>query len=315
MKNNVLVVDDEESIRWVLGTSLEKSGYTVDYGENGSEALSKASSNDYSLILLDINMPDLDGFEVLNKLKEAGTESPIILITAQNTVSNAIESIQMGAYDYIAKPFDLDEVDKIVEKAIESYKSTKKVGRGIKSIKDESISLDEIVGSSGEMLDIYKTIGRVADKDITVLVTGESGTGKELIAKAIHGNSLRKRGKIVSVNISAIPKELIEAARVDGLSWFGVFWRICLPLSVPVTLGAGLLLFVFQWESYLWPLIAAPSPELHLIQVTLGRFSTEYEMVWNQQFAASSIAGFLPLVFIYMFQKQFVSALTGVEQK
>jgi len=112
-----------------------------------------------------------------------------------------------------------------------------------------------------------------------------------------------------------IPKELIEAARVDGLSWFGVFWRICLPLSVPVTLGAGLLLFVFQWESYLWPLIAAPSPELHLIQVTLGRFSTEYEMVWNQQFAASSIAGFLPLVFIYMFQKQFVSALTGVEQK
>ena len=112
-----------------------------------------------------------------------------------------------------------------------------------------------------------------------------------------------------------IPKELIEAARVDGLSWFGVFWRICLPLSIPVTLGAGLLLFVFQWESYLWPLIAAPSPELHLIQVTLGRFSTEYEMVWNQQFAASSIAGFLPLVFIYMFQKQFVSALTGVEQK
>ena len=112
-----------------------------------------------------------------------------------------------------------------------------------------------------------------------------------------------------------IPKELIEAARVDGLSWFGVFWRICLPLSVPVTLGAGLLLFVFEWESYLWPLIAAPSPELHLIQVTLGRFSTEYEMVWNQQFAASSIAGFLALVFIYMFQKQFVSALTGVAQK
>ena len=112
-----------------------------------------------------------------------------------------------------------------------------------------------------------------------------------------------------------IPKELTEASRVDGLSWFGVYLRICMPLSIPVTLGAGLLLFVGQWESFLWPLIAAPSPELHLIQVTLGRFATEYEAIWNQQFAASSIAGLLPLIFIYLFQRQFVSALTGIEQK
>ena len=112
-----------------------------------------------------------------------------------------------------------------------------------------------------------------------------------------------------------IPKELIEASRVDGLSWFGVYWRICMPLSRPVTLGAGLLLFVFQWESFLWPLIAAPSPNLHLIQVKLSWFSTEWAPIWNQQFAASTIAGLLPLIFIYMFQKQFVSALTGVEQK
>ena len=112
-----------------------------------------------------------------------------------------------------------------------------------------------------------------------------------------------------------IPKELMEAARVDGLSWFGVYWKICMPLSKPVTLGAGLLLFVFQWESFLWPLIAAPSPDLHLIQVVLARFSTEYAPIWNQQFAASTIAGLLPLIFIYLFQKQFVSALTGVEQK
>jgi multiple sugar transport system permease protein/putative chitobiose transport system permease protein len=107
----------------------------------------------------------------------------------------------------------------------------------------------------------------------------------------------------------------MEAARVDGLSWFGVYWKICMPLSRPVTLGAGLLLFVFQWESFLWPLIAAPSPDLHLIQVVLARFSTEYAPIWNQQFAASTIAGLLPLIFIYLFQKQFVSALTGVEQK
>tara|TARA_B100000315_G_C14554669_1_gene577544 strand:- start:363 stop:1202 length:840 start_codon:yes stop_codon:yes gene_type:complete len=112
-----------------------------------------------------------------------------------------------------------------------------------------------------------------------------------------------------------IPKELIDASRVDGLSWFGVYWKICMPLARPVILGASLLLFVFQWESFLWPLIAAPSPELNLIQVALARFSTEYAVLWNQQFAASTIAGFLPLIFIYMFQKQFVSALTGAEHK
>ncbi len=209
MQHNILIVDDEESIRWVLGTSLEKSGYKVDYGENGAQALDKASSKDYSLILLDINMPDLDGFEVLTQLKNSDIESPIVLITAQNTVSNAIESIQMGAYDYIAKPFDLEAVGRVAKKAIESYKSAKKIKEN--KFSDESISLSEIVGSSGEMLDIYKTIGRVADKDITVLITGESGTGKELITKAIHYNSLRKNNKIVSVNISAIPKELIES--------------------------------------------------------------------------------------------------------
>ncbi len=114
---------------------------------------------------------------------------------------------------------------------------------------------------------------------------------------------------------AGIPKELIEAARVDGLSWWRIYWTICMPLAKPVSIGAGLLLFVFQWESYLWPLIATPSPELHLIQVALGRFATEFAAIWNEQFAASTIAGTLPLIFIFMFQKQFVSALTGVDIK
>jgi multiple sugar transport system permease protein/putative chitobiose transport system permease protein len=112
-----------------------------------------------------------------------------------------------------------------------------------------------------------------------------------------------------------IPKEMIEAARVDGLSWWRVYWTICMPLAKPVTIGAGLLLFVFQWESFLWPLIAAPSPELHLIQVALARFATEYSIIWNEQFAASTIAGSMPLIFIFLFQKQFVSALTGADLK
>ena len=212
MSNKILIVDDEESIRWVLGTSLEKSGYKVDYGENGGEGLTKAISNNYDLILLDIKMPDLSGLDVLEKLQKNSLKSPVILMTAQNTVSNAITGIKLGAYDYISKPFDLDEVNSIVEKAIKNYSQLKKVKpEKISKEQIEENSFGEIVGKSPEMLKIYKTVGRIADKDITILITGESGTGKELISRAIHNNSHRKQNKLVSINIAAIPKELIES--------------------------------------------------------------------------------------------------------
>ncbi len=112
-----------------------------------------------------------------------------------------------------------------------------------------------------------------------------------------------------------IPKALIEAARADGASWWRIYRSICMPLTAPVSVGAGLLLFIHQWESFLWPLIAAPSPELRLIQVAVARMQSEYSIFWNEQFAASTIAGLIPLVFILIFQKQFVSALVGVDLK
>ena len=212
MSEKILVVDDEESIRWVLSTSLEKAGYLVDLGEDGSQGIEKALNTNYSLILLDINMPDISGLDVLAKLKSNNIEIPIILITAQNTVSNAITGIKHGAYDYIAKPFDLDEVNILVSKAIDNRKQSKKVKKKKdKAYPEEELNLGVIVGKSKEMLRIYKTVGRIADKDVTVLLTGESGTGKELITKAIHTNSHRRNNKLVSVNISAIPKELIES--------------------------------------------------------------------------------------------------------
>ena len=212
MKNRILVVDDEESIRWVLSTSLEKQGYDVDLGVNGTEALGKALTNNYSLIILDINMPDVNGLTVLKELKEKDYECPVVLITAQNTVNNAITGIKLGAYDYIAKPFDLDEVNSLVAKILKNLNQSKKAKKKKTSESTESdLNLGIIVGKSPEMLDIYKTVGRIADKDITVLITGESGTGKELIAKALHSNSGRNEEKLVSVNISAIPKELIES--------------------------------------------------------------------------------------------------------
>ena len=192
MKNRILVVDDEESIRWVLSTSLEKQGYEVDLGVNGTEALEKAFSNNYSLIILDINMPDISGLTVLKELKEKDYKRPVVLITAQNTVNNAITGIKLGAYDYIAKPFDLDEVNRLVAKIITNFKQSEKARKKkTTEITESELNLGIIVGKSPEMLDIYKTVGRIADRDITVLITGESGTGKELIAKAIHSNSSR----------------------------------------------------------------------------------------------------------------------------
>ncbi len=118
MKKRVLVVDDEESIRWVLGRCLEKAGYSVEYGKNGSHAIEKVDSDHFSLIILDIKMPDSNGLEVLHELRSKGIDTPVIIITAQNTVKNAIEAMKRGAYDYIAKPFDLDEVKLTVERAI-----------------------------------------------------------------------------------------------------------------------------------------------------------------------------------------------------
>lgn len=209
MEHKILIVDDEDNIRWVLGKYFEKKGFDVDYGVNGKEAVEKSMNSEYSVMLLDIKMPDMSGFDVLETLKENMVKTPIILITAQNTVNNAIRGISIGAYDYIAKPFNLEEVNNVVEKALESYEQNRKAGKA--DVTEGQISIGEIVGHSTEMLNIYKTVGRVADKDVTVLITGESGSGKELITRAIHHNSRRKDRKLVSVNIAAIPAELIES--------------------------------------------------------------------------------------------------------
>ena len=219
MKKKILVVDDEESIRWVVGKCLEKAGYLVGYAENGSQAIESATSGDFCSVILDITMPDVNGLEVMSELKARDIEIPIIIITAQNTVKNAIDAMKLGAYDYVAKPFDLNEVTITVQRAIESYENAKRLdllrcshnSAGGAEATNHSDSLHFIVGRTQPMLNIYKMIGRVAERDITVLITGESGTGKELVARAIHSNSKRKDRKIVAVNIAAIPKELLES--------------------------------------------------------------------------------------------------------
>ncbi|MGQ0792939.1 MAG: sigma-54-dependent transcriptional regulator [Deltaproteobacteria bacterium] len=211
MKEKILVVDDEESIRWVLGRYLEKAGYEVEFGENGTEAIEKAQSELFSLIILDIKMPDLSGLMVLREIRLKNIDTPVIIITAQNTVKNAIDAMKEGAYDYVAKPFDLDEVKLTVERAIEGYNHVKMIEHLRATLRENVETNQGIVGNSPLMLKIYKNIGRVAEKDLTVLINGESGVGKELIARAIHLNSKRSEEKLVAVNIAAIPKELLES--------------------------------------------------------------------------------------------------------
>ena len=208
-----MVVDDEESIRLVLGKLFEKSGYAVGYAETGEKALEEASQRDASLIILDLNLPDSNGIEVFKEIRALGVDIPVIVITAQNTMKNAIEVMKLGAYDYIAKPFDLDEVRITVERAIENYANSKKLEilrTQLRAYSGTETS-QRIVGKSPSMLKIYKTIGRIAEKDFSVLITGESGTGKELITKAIHNNSRRRGKPLVAVNIAAIPKDLLES--------------------------------------------------------------------------------------------------------
>lgn len=212
MLNKILVVDDEESIRWVLQTSLGKQGYNLTVAEDGNTALEFLSNEEFSVVLLDLNLPDIDGFDVLKIINERKIRSSVIIITAQNSVNNAIQAMQLGAYDYFSKPFDINEVNDLVSKGIENYKNSIDIDYSNKiTSSDKQLSSYGIVGNSKAMTAIYKIIGKVADKDITILVTGESGSGKELIARAIHQNSPRAKYNLVSVNIAAIPNELLES--------------------------------------------------------------------------------------------------------
>lgn len=204
----ILVVDDDESIRWVLQKSLGKAGYDVSTVEDPLKAVSMAEKEDYPVILLDILMPGMNGFEVLDRI---GTDNrAVIVMTAQGTMKNAIEAMRRGAYDYITKPFDLDELALIVKRAFDDL-ATKVRVKNLETVVREKHDIGSLVGRSSAMRDIYKLIGRVADKDITVLVRGESGTGKELVAKALHFNSNRIGRPFLAINAATIARDLLES--------------------------------------------------------------------------------------------------------
>ena len=212
MDKSILIVDDEKSIQKVLAMYLEDLGYTTHSVGKLSETYSVLKKSTFELILLDINLPDGNSLEYLNKIKEISNNSSIIIITAQDTMTNAIDAIKNGAYDYITKPFDFNsDLALTIDRAIKNSINTNKIIELEDDLKGKKDSAFDIIGKSPQMTKIFKDIGRISQSDHTVLITGESGTGKELVAKAIHISSPDSAKNYVQINITAIPSDLLES--------------------------------------------------------------------------------------------------------
>ncbi|HIJ81576.1 MAG TPA: sigma-54-dependent Fis family transcriptional regulator [Desulfuromonadales bacterium] len=209
--NRILVADDEESMRWVLSKALKRKGFTVDLAPDGRQALELIKDNCYDLAILDIKMPGINGLDLLDKVRELKSDLLIVIMTAEASMKNAVEAMKRGAYDYITKPFDLDVIDAIIEKVTRARDVAMQVANLKEELKERYQADRVIVGSSALMREVYKTIGKVAVSDVTVLIQGESGTGKELVARALHFNSKRLGKPFVAINCAAIPRELLES--------------------------------------------------------------------------------------------------------
>jgi two-component system nitrogen regulation response regulator GlnG len=207
----ILVADDEESMRWVLSKALKRKGFEVDLAPDGRQALELIKDNFYDLAVLDIKMPGISGLDLLDKVRELKSDLLVVIMTAEASMKNAVEAMRRGAYDYITKPFDLDVIDAIIEKVERARDIRGQVTTLKQELKERYQVEKNIVGNSPAMREVYKTIGKVADSDVTILIQGESGTGKELVARAIHFNSGRLGKPFVAINCAAIPRDLLES--------------------------------------------------------------------------------------------------------
>lgn len=208
--NQILIVDDEQSMLDFLTLMLQKEGYDIITANDGAKAKELIKKEKLDLIISDIKMPDIDGIELLKFIKEVNPEATVILITAYASTKTAIQALKLGAYDYISKPFDIDELKIIIEKALEKKRLTEEVSY-LKRELAEKHSFANIIGKSKKMKELFQTIEKVAPSNATVLIAGESGTGKELVAQAIHYNSPRQNKRFVSVNCGALPPDLLES--------------------------------------------------------------------------------------------------------
>ncbi len=210
MKPKILIIDDDTSLRRVLEYNLQEAGYQVSAAASGEEGLRLFDQDTPSLVITDMKMPGMDGMQVLQNIKERSPETLVIMITAFGTVDIAVEAMKAGAYDYITKPFNRDELRLTVAKALQLTGLTAE-NRRLKSQLADRSDFRTIVGSSREMEKVFDIVRKVADSEASVLITGESGTGKELVARSIHNQSPRKDAPFVAINCAAIPRELLES--------------------------------------------------------------------------------------------------------
>jgi two-component system, NtrC family, nitrogen regulation response regulator GlnG len=207
----ILVVDDEDSVRWVLTRGLARRGWRVQSAENAQTALQQLAEQPYALVFLDVRLPDIDGLTLLEQIRDQPTPPMVVVMTALGTVDTAINAMKKGAYEYIIKPFDLEEVVTLANQALHARAAAVDVALPAPEDLRHSLHASGIIGRTEPMQQVYKMIGMVADRDITVLIEGESGTGKELIARAIHRHSNRAKRPFITVNCAAIPHELLES--------------------------------------------------------------------------------------------------------
>ncbi len=207
---NILILDDEEMIRDLLSETFSQKGYHADAAMNGKEALRKLSKNKFDLLITDLRLPDISGMDVLEMVMEKHPDTGIIMITAYGSIKNAVSSMKMGAFDYITKPFNLDEIELVVEKYF-NFKNLEEENRYLRSELDKKFSYENIIGNSTPIDKILESIKMVARSRATVLIQGPSGSGKELVARAIHYNSERKNGPFITTNCAALPEGLVES--------------------------------------------------------------------------------------------------------
>ena len=201
-KGNIWVVDDDESIRWVLERGLSENGIQVETFDSANKVIKKLETENPSLILTDIKMPGKSGIDLLDEVKELRPEIPIIIMTAHSDLKSAVESYEHGAWEYLPKPFDIEEAVSMVQRATTKDNT---------EIEETDESKAEIIGEAPAMQEVFRAIGKLSNSNSTVLLMGQSGTGKELVAKALFQHSPRKENAFIALNMADIPKDLLEA--------------------------------------------------------------------------------------------------------
>jgi len=205
-KNLIWIVDDDRSIRWVLEKSLDKAGFDSESFDTGDGLLDRLKTVQPDAIISDIRMPGIDGLEMLQEVQDSYPQIPVIIMTAHSDLSSAVKSYKRGAFEYLPKPFDVNDVVSVTERAVKHASENKTTSSAIPTVEAK-----EIIGEAPAMQEVFRAIGRLSHSNITALIKGESGTGKELVAQALHKHSPRADKPYIPLNVAAIPKDLIES--------------------------------------------------------------------------------------------------------